>query len=213
MSQVVIIDFGLGNTMSVIRGIERVGLTASLSADHALIKQADRVILPGVGAFAAGVQELKKEGLADAVVEFAQTGRPLLGICLGMQMLLDVSHEFGEHQGLGLIPGQVVQIPQQLENADGIRKIPHIGWSTVSPSSGREWQGTLMSGNRSGDYFYFVHSYMAQTAAPQNQLASCEYKGLEITAAIQRNNVMGCQFHPEKSGPVGLKLLQRFVTL
>lgn len=210
MSSIVIIDYGMGNIKSVQRGIEQVGATATLSADPGVISRAGHLILPGVGAFEDGMAGLEKYGLVEPILRFFESGKPLMGICLGMQMLLDKSEEHGEHQGLGLIPGVVEEIPRE---SNGVfRKIPHIGWSALKQvDGGCDWEDSYLSHTKIGDFVYFVHSYMAVPVHKQHLLSQCEYEGLSINAAIKRDNITGFQFHPEKSGVIGLKILKEFI--
>ena len=212
MSQpkVTLIDYGLGNLLSVQRGLEYCGAVVNISSDPKEILTASRVVLPGVGAFADGMSALRSLGLISAIHELASRNVPLLGICLGMQLLLDESEEFGLTKGLGLIPGKVVPVPSS--SLSGLNlKIPHIGWSPLHfPDIRANWEGTLLQDNQDGDSVYFVHSYMAVPQDVSNRLADCFYGGYKISAAIERGNITGCQFHPEKSGPVGLKILSRF---
>lgn len=210
-SEVVVIDYGMGNLLSVRRGLEHCGATVTVTADHNAILSAPRVVLPGVGAFADGMAGLRREGLDIIVREVAARNVPLLGICLGMQMLFDESEEFGSTAGLGLIPGRVIAIPAT--TADGrLQKIPHIGWNALIVSPGREnWEGTLLRNVKPDEAVYFVHSFMANPADHNHRVADCFYGGRTVAAAIQRDNVLGCQFHPEKSGEVGLKILRQFL--
>lgn len=210
MSNIVIIDYGMGNLKSIQRGLKKVGVTVKLSSDPEVISKADRLVLPGVGAFKAGMHGLKKNGFVDAIYKFVETGNPLLGICLGMQMFLDESEEHGKHQGLGLIPGVVKKIPENDQDKFK-RKIPHIGWTALYPYKNKEWQDSYLEEIIQGEYFYFVHSYMSVPDEASNVLAQCEYEGLRITAAIQRDNITGLQFHPEKSCESGLGILKQFV--
>ena len=210
---VAVIDYGVGNLLSVRRGLERVGASVAVTSDFDAIRSAPRVVLPGVGAFADGMAALRGAGLDDVVREVAAKGTPLLGICLGMQMLLDTSEEFGEHAGLGLIPGRVVTVPG-VSGDDEPQKIPHIGWNALTVPEGREdWHDTVLEDLTPGESVYFVHSYMADPVAASDRMADCLYGGRRVSAAIGRENVSGCQFHPEKSGDVGLKVLRRFMRL
>jgi len=211
MADVVVVDYGMGNIKSVQRGLEKVGAQVEVTADPARIAAAERVVLPGVGAFEDGMKGLGDAGLIPAIKEFVQTGRPLLGICLGMQMLLDKSEEHGLHQGLGFIPGVVKEIPRQ-DGESKVRKIPHIGWSALRYQEQQKLgKASILSSTKEGEYFYFVHSYMSVPDEASNVLAQCEYEGLRITAAIQRDNITGLQFHPEKSCESGLGILKQFV--
>ena len=210
---VVVIDYGLGNLLSVQRGLEYCGATVAVSSDPSIILSASHVVLPGVGAFSDGMAELRSRKLDEVVQEVAAQNTPLLGICLGMQMLLSESEEFGITAGLGLIPGRVIPIPSS--DCDGSQqKIPHIGWNELVVSQDREsWLDTLLGQVAPGEAVYFVHSFMANPDDPKNRLADCIYGGCEIAAVISRNNVVGCQFHPEKSGEVGLKILRSFLAI
>lgn len=208
---VAVIDYGVGNLLSVRRGLEHCGATASVTADPDEILSAERVILPGVGAFAVGMEELCRDGLDEVAREVTARGIPLLGICLGMQLLFDESEEFGITRGLGLIPGRVVPIPAITAEGEA-QKIPHIGWSALRrPKSGADWKGTVLNDVKEGDEVYFVHSMMAQPDAAAHRLADCYYGGISVSAAVRRDNVTGCQFHPEKSGEAGLRVLSSFL--
>jgi len=174
------------------------------------VAAASRLILPGVGAFGDAMAALNALGLAGAVKTFAATGRPLLGICLGMELLLDESSEFGRHAGLGLIPGRVDRLPAP--PAGSREKIPNVGWCPLAePRQGAKWNGTIFADVKVGDFVYFVHSYAAYPADDGHRLADITFAGTGVTAAVTRENVTGCQFHPEKSGPVGLAMLSAFV--
>ena len=211
MNNVVIVDYGLGNLKSIQRGLDKVSAKVTLSSDLEVIAKADRLVLPGVGAFEAGMAGLQKADLVDVIQGFVKTGNTLLGICLGMQMLLEQSEEHGKHEGLGLIPGVVIEIP---ENTKGkfARKTPHIGWTKLHPSENKDWRGTCLEDVEVGEYFYFVHSFMAVPVTKKHILAQCEDEGLLVTAAVKKDNVIGLQFHPEKSGEAGLKILKSFVS-
>jgi glutamine amidotransferase len=209
--EVAVVDYGVGNLLSVRRALEHCGATVTVTADHAAVLDSPRVILPGVGAFANAMAELRRRGLDDVAREIAARGTPLLGICLGMQMLLDESAEFGVSEGLGLVPGKVVPVPPV--NALGLpQKIPHIGWNSLAvPESGRPWGGTLIRDVKPCESVYFVHSFMVQPDDGRDRIADCLYGGIRISAVIGRGSVFGCQFHPEKSGAVGLKVLRAFL--
>jgi imidazole glycerol-phosphate synthase subunit HisH len=209
-SEVTIIDYGVGNLLSVQRGFEHCGAKVSLTADPDQILSAKRVVLPGVGAFANAMTALDALNLVGVIREVGRRETPLLGICLGMQLLLEESDEFGITAGLGLIPGRVIAVP--LESISGeAQKVPHIGWNALLPSSALvDWNGTLLQDNRPGDASYFVHSFMAVPTDPAHRIADCVHGGHRIPAVIGRDQIIGCQFHPEKSGEVGLKILRRF---
>lgn len=197
-----IIDYGLGNLFSLQSSIKEIGEEAVVTRDPEEIRRADRLILPGVGAFRDAAALLAKDGLGDLVKQEAAGGKPLLGICLGMQLLFDKGFEYGEYDGLGLIPGEIRDIRERIP--EGL-KVPHIGWNGLQI---RDRKDPLFDGVSDGDCVYFVHSYSAVTPE-ENVLATTEYGGV-LTAAAARGNVMGCQFHPEKSGTVGLRILRNF---
>jgi glutamine amidotransferase len=212
-SEAVVIDYGIGNLLSVRRGLERCGARVLVTDDPSAILAAPRVVLPGVGAFADGMAGLDRRGLSDIVRDVASQGTPLLGICLGMQMLLDESVEFGVTRGLGLIHGRVIQVPAV--RTDGFpQKIPHIGWNALrQPASRSTWEGTLLEGVPPGSAMYFVHSFMANPTDPRDRLADCDYGGIAVSAMVASGNIIGCQFHPEKSGRVGLEIMRAFLAL
>lgn len=208
--KIVVVDYGMGNLFSVRRALEVAGGEGiTLSTDPAALTDADRVVLPGVGAFVDGMAGLARAGFAPALHEYVAKGRPLLGICLGMQMLMHESEEFGTTAGLGLIPGKVCAIARL--RADGSRrKLPSIGWAPLMAGPGG-WDGSALEGTPGGASVYFLHSFHAQVMHTADLLASYDYDGIPVTAAVRRDNVTGMQFHPEKSGPVGLGILRRFV--
>lgn len=209
-SDVTIVDYGVGNLLSVVRAFENLGAVAELGNNDVEIRKARHLVLPGVGAFADGMKGLKARGVADAVIAHARSGKPLLGICLGMQMLGGVSEEFGTHPGLGLIEGRVVAVPAA--TVDGKpQKIPHIGWTGLTPSVGADWAGSILETTAPGSSVYLVHSYHLVPDDPSHLLADCHYGGHRITASVRRGNIYGCQFHPEKSGPAGLAILSEFL--
>lgn len=199
-----IIDYGVGNLFSLKSSLRAIGIDADYTGNPAEIRKADKLILPGVGAFRDAREALRSTGLDRVVREEAGKGKPLMGICLGMQILFDRSYEYGEYEGLGLIPGEIVpmdgRIPKDLP-------IPHIGWNELMLKQ----PSPLMKNTANGDYVYFVHSYYAETPA-EYVIATTDY-GVEMTAAVQKDNVYGCQFHPEKSSEVGLSILKAFCEL
>ena len=195
-----IVDYGVGNLFSLQSSFAAIGVEAVVSGDARVLRSADRIVLPGVGAFEDAARKLRESGLAEVVIEQAHAGKPLMGICLGMQLLFDKSYEYGEHAGLGLIPGAVKPVADVIP-AD--YKIPHIGWNALRLAPHPLWKYI-----REGDHVYFVHSFYAADCA-ENVIADAEY-GAPLTAAVAKGNVMGCQFHPEKSGNVGLNILKAF---
>lgn len=214
MNKVAVVDYGLGNLRSVAHGLEHCGGEVSLVSEAAAIRDAHRLVLPGVGAFENGMAGLRERGLVEALLDVAASGRPVMGICLGMQMLLDRSHEFGLFEGLGLIPGEVVPVPP-VDAQGRPHRIPIIGWYELSPPDGGPAFAAdgILAGCRPGRSCYFVHSFMARTNDPADVAAVIDYNGVAVPAAVQRGKVIGCQFHPEKSGPVGLDILRRFLAM
>lgn len=209
--EITLIDYGVGNLLSVQRGLEHCGAKVILTSDPEAVIAASRVVLPGVGAFANAMQALEERNLVLAIRELAKRGTPLLGICLGMQLLLDGSEEFGLTSGLGLIPGRVVPIPTTTVAGDA-QKIPHIGWNGLVLAEGRmDWRESVLTDNEPGEATYFVHSFMSVPADPAHRVADCFYGGYRMAAVIAKDQITACQFHPEKSGEVGLKILRRFV--
>ena len=197
---IAIIDYGVGNLFSLKSSFAAIGSEAVVTSDPDVIAEADRLILPGVGAFEDAARKLRDTGMADVVRREAASGKPIMGICLGMQLLLDKSYEYGEHEGLGLIHGSVRPISDVID--EGL-KIPHIGWNRLIVKK----QSPLFKYLNDGDCVYFVHSYYA--ADCDDVTAVAEYSA-ELTASIEKGNVFGCQFHPEKSGDVGLNILRAF---
>ena len=201
---VTIVDYGVGNLFSLQCSLDAIGAESMISGDPADIRAADRILLPGVGAFEDAARKLRDSGLADVVCEEALSGKPLLGVCLGMQLLFEKSLEYGEHKGLGLIPGCVRPIADVIP--EGL-KIPHIGWNALRFPAGKE-KSPLFRYINEGDHVYFVHSYYAADCE-EHTIAVAEY-GADLTAAVAKGSIFGCQFHPEKSGPVGLSILKAF---
>jgi glutamine amidotransferase len=205
-----VVDYGIGNLHSVARAIEKIGGTPRLITHADEVAGADRLILPGVGAFRDGMAGIRRGELADAIVHFAGSGRPLLGICLGMQMLATSSSEYGEHKGLGIIPGHVEAI-QPISASGGPRKVPFVGWAELEPTRPDGFAGTILGSISAADSIYLVHSYQFIPDDPADLLAIYRYDGAPISAVVKRGNVIGCQFHPEKSAQVGLRLMERFL--
>lgn len=202
---VAIVDYGVGNLFSLQSSFRRIGAEAVVTGDKTVIESADRILLPGVGAFEDAAKKLRASGLGELVCAQAGTGKPILGICLGMQLLFDRSYEFGCHEGLGLIPGQVVDMTPEVAPA---LKVPHIGWNALHLKTPDH---PLFRYIKEDDFVYFVHTYYAADC-DNAVLATAEY-GRTLTAAVGTDNVLGCQFHPEKSGPVGLNILRAFCEL
>lgn len=206
MKKIIVLDYGLGNVRSVANALRTIGAAPDVTRDQVSMASADGLVIPGVGAFPRAMENLAQTGLVGQVVDFVASGRPVLGICVGMQMLFEVGLEFGRTPGLGLIPGAVEKIP--VLSAEG--RLPHIAWSTVSATS--QGRAVLLAGLTDAEMrFYFVHSYAAVGVPDEALLATADYLGHRITAAVQRGQVFGTQFHPEKSGPSGLRLLANFV--
>jgi imidazole glycerol-phosphate synthase subunit HisH len=214
--EVVVVDYQIGNVFSVCNAVSAAGCSPVLTGDPKRVANAERLILPGVGAFARAMQELEGHGLVEPILKFVDTGRPFLGICVGMQMLMDESTEFGVNPGLGLIPGRVDRIPETTEAGEP-HPVPHISWGTLTtpPGAGADtWAGTplqKLSPGRSS--VYFVHSFMCNPINQHALLATVDYDGRPLTAAIRRDNITGVQFHPERSGIAGQKVLAAFLDL
>ena len=197
-----IIDYGVGNLFSLRSSFDAICAQVVVSSDPEVLRKADHILLPGVGAFEDAVKKLRQSHMDEMVYEAVREGKPLMGICLGMQMLFEKSFEYGEHQGLGLLKGEVIPmaglLPEEL-------KIPHMGWNALHIT---QPDGKLLRNTKEGDYVYFVHSYFAEGC--QDSLAARTEYGAWLTAAVEKDNVFGCQFHPEKSGEVGLGILRAF---
>ena len=197
-----IIDYGVGNLFSLCSSFKAIGEEAFVSGDREALAKADRLVLPGVGAFEDAANKLRASGLDSFVREQAAAGKPLLGICLGMQMLFEKSFEYGEHAGLGLLKGRVVPMAGRVDES---LKIPHMGWNQLNVQQGR------LLKNVDGEFVYFVHSYYAEGC--EDSLAATAEYSIPITAAVEQGNIFGCQFHPEKSGNVGLSILRAFCSV
>lgn len=211
MQRVTIIDYGMGNLMSVCRAFEHCGAEVVLADSPGMVEQAEYMVLPGVGAFADGMAGLHERGLIASLRQYADSCRPFLGICLGMQMMFESSDEFGIHEGLGLIPGKILPIPPT--GVDGIsHKIPHIGWNALFPPAPEiNWNETILHGVEPGTAVYFVHSFAAVPTCPEHRLANSIYNGRVISASVKYGKLYGCQFHPEKSGEAGLRIINNFI--
>lgn len=209
---VTIIDYGCGNLLSVARALEAAGAKIQLSSNASEIRDSERLLLPGVGTFEEGMKGLRERGLIEPIRSYADSGRPMLGICLGMQMLASIGEEFGEHEGLGLIHGRVKELPTHDNN--GIpQKIPHIGWGDISKSGQATWEGSVLQNTPVGTSVYLVHSYHFVPDDQAHQLAECCFGGHRIAAAVKHGSITGCQFHPEKSGNAGIEMLRMFLKM
>lgn len=213
MSKVTVVDYGSGNLLSVCRALRHCGAEVSTTESAAGVAIADRLVIPGVGAMADSMLNLEARGLVEPIRAFAGSNRPLLGICVGMQVMFDAGEEFGVHPGVGLLGGRVRMIPGRRE--DGTRrKIPHIGWSTLAPPADvNGWEETILAGLPEEPAAYFLHSFTAEPNDGGIRLADCDYEGVRVCAAVKSGLVYGCQFHPEKSGEVGLTILRNFLAL
>lgn len=210
MTNVVIIDYGVGNLLSVKQAFESFKANVQISSNPKLILESSHAVLPGVGAFGDAMKALRKYGLTDIVREIGQRGKPLLGICLGMQLLLDESSEFGKTIGLGLLPGKVIPIPKVSKKGVPL-KAPNIGWGDLKPKGSKNtWAGTALEQVKENETLYFVHSFMAIPKNLKCVIAETDFGGNKIPSVISDGNIIACQFHPEKSGPTGLKILRRF---
>lgn len=211
---VTVIDYGIGNLLNVVRALQHCG--ADVRVVDSAVQVADlpdRLVLPGVGAFADGMAELKTRGFDDLVKRYAQMERPFLGICVGAQMLFDVGEEFGDHAGLGLIPGRVTSVASTGLSGKANR-IPHIGWSSLEqPATRSSWENTILSRVETGEPMYFVHSFAPVPLSEEHRLADTYYNGVRICAAVSRGSLYGCQFHPERSARHGLSILSAFLDL
>ena len=201
---IAIIDYGVGNLFSLSSSLKAVGADVVITGDPQVIKSAEKLVLPGVGAFGDAAKKLQDSGLKELIIEEAKNGKPLLGICLGMQLLFEKSYEYGCHEGLGLIGGSIVPLEGKIDKK---LNIPHIGWNALSivPND------PILKYLKSGDCVYFVHSFYAE--CDQNCVTSTAEYGIDVTASVRNGNVFGCQFHPEKSGEVGLSILKAFCEL
>ena len=206
--KITIIDYGCGNILNLARAIKFIGYEVDITHDKNKIINSSYVILPGVGAFGNAMKQIEKYNLHNTILEYAKSNKPLLGICLGMQILLTVSHEFGVHKGLGLIEGKVIKISNEKNKEI---KIPHMGWNEIYPNNNKkEWKNKILKNSSIGKSFYFVHSFVCITKDYDSTIAVCNYSDISIPAVIATGNVFGCQFHPEKSADNGLAVLKNF---
>ena len=212
MKKCVIIDYGLCNLLSVYNALRYLGIESKVTSQPEDFKQADCMVLPGVGAFGDGMAGLRNFGLVESIYDFIKTGKPFLGICLGMELFMTKSYEFGEHEGLGLISGEVLPFKVQQEDGEYTVKVPHIGWSGLQQKDVK-WEGTPLAGLPNKSEMYFVHSFFVQPDDPKNMLAVTDYEGNSFCSVVAKDNIYGCQFHPEKSSASGLKILSNFINL
>lgn len=212
MNTISIIDYGMSNLLSITRGFEKIGSKVTIISDPESILAADKLVLPGVGAFPDGMRELHKRQLIEPIRKHTKSGKPFLGICLGMQMMLTKGYEITETEGLDLIKGEVVKLPNINKNST-LNKLPHMNWNIIKKTNNVGWINTILENNISGDYMYFVHSYFAKIENLENQLAYTPFGDINFTSAIVMDNCFGTQFHPEKSGEIGLKILKTFSNL
>jgi glutamine amidotransferase len=201
----VIVDFGLGNLYSVKHACEHVGIQATITNAKTTFERADVIILPGIGAFGDAIHTLTKLGLVPVLREAALSGKPLVGVCLGMQLLMTESHEFGRHPGLGLVEGQVVKFEGPVEGNQRL-KVPQVGWNRIQKIGNREWDDSPLAGVRDGEFMYFVHSYYVQPRDKSVVLATTLYGNIEFCSSLIVKNIFATQFHPERSGPRGLQI-------
>jgi glutamine amidotransferase len=208
--KIVIIDYGIGNVKSMCNAFYNIGLMPELTSNKKTILNADAVVLPGVGAFNKGMENLKERGLYQIIHEYIKKGKPFLGVCLGMQMLMEESEEFGLTPGLGLIKGKVVKLPK-LSNSD--EKLPHVSWNELNKPQEVKWKGTIFDNIPVNSDAYFVHSFVSEPINESDILSTTNYAGVNFCSAVKHENIYGTQFHPEKSSHIGLSILANFVKL
>ncbi len=213
IKNITLLDYGMCNMLNVARALERAGADVHVTEDPKDAIAAERLVVPGVGAFSECMRAVNDLGHGDAIREFVRFGRPMLGICVGMQILFEGSDEFGATPGLGILPGRVRAVPNM--TTDGAaQRVPHIGWNhLIAPLAGRSWDGTLLDPfGKAGPAVYFVHSFAAMPLNNDDRLADCDYGGHRISAMVKRDNITATQFHPERSGTVGLRMLKEFLS-
>lgn len=208
--KIAIVDYGIGNVKSMINAFDSLKTEVVLTSDPKNIMNSSALVLPGVGAFASGMNNLRKYDLIDTIHEFVNTGKPFLGVCLGMQMLLEESEEFGSTKGLGLIKGKVVKLKTDKANNE---RLPHVSWNEIKEPNPGRWKNTILENTTELTDVYFVHSYAAVPQESKDVLAIANYSNHDFCAAVSKNNVFGTQFHPEKSGVSGLNILKKFIDI
>ncbi|OFZ53998.1 MAG: imidazole glycerol phosphate synthase, glutamine amidotransferase subunit [Bdellovibrionales bacterium RIFOXYC1_FULL_54_43] len=207
--RIIIVDYQLGNLFSINNAMQKIGAPAEISSSPEAIASSDALIIPGVGAFGDAMNNMKRLGILEPIQKSVQSGRPLLGICLGLQLLLSESEEFGIHPGLGIIPGRVRRFPNKIARQKV--KVPHVGWNRIRvKDSGTAKRGFKLSDQYDGQFMYFVHSFYTDACDPADVVTETDYAGMPFCSSAARGNVFGCQFHPEKSGPVGLRMLKEW---
>jgi glutamine amidotransferase len=212
MKEVSIIDYGLGNILSVQRAFEHQGARTRIISEKQEITDAEYLVLHGVGAFKEGMRQLEERDYVEAIRSYCEENRPFLGICLGMQMMLEESEEFGNTKGLGIIPGSVKRIPDHSVEGE-FQKVPHVGWNRLCRANeNTSWEHTVLEGIAEGERMYFVHSFTGYPAKEEHRLADAYYGGQRLAAVIRKGNCYGTQFHPEKSGESGLRLIANFLS-
>lgn len=206
---IAVIDYDIGNVRSILEAFKNQSADVILTNDEGEILKANGIIIPGVGSFSQGMENLKKYGLVKTIKKFVTTNRPLLGICLGMQLLFEESEEFGNNKGLGIISGKVIELPTKDHKNE---KLPHVSWNEIN-SKTITWKNTILENIEEGMDMYFVHSFVAQPKDENNILSITEYSNYNFCSSIKKGNIYGCQYHPEKSGPSGLKIISNFISL
>ena len=206
--KIAIIDYGCGNILNLARAVKFLGYDVVITRDNKKIINSSHIILPGVGAFGNAIKHLEKYNLHKTILEYAKLDKPLLGICVGMQILFTVSYELGVHKGLGLLEGEVIKISNKKNKEI---KIPHIGWNELYPNNDKKgWKNKILNNSLIGKSFYFIHSFVCLTKNPNSTIAVCNYSGISIPAIVSVGNIFGTQFHPEKSADNGLTILKNF---
>ena len=209
-SNVLIIDYGMGNLFNLEKVLKFMGAEAVVSSESSALKHCRRAILPGVGAFGDGMKSIADRGLDEAIKKYVGSGKPLLGICLGLQLFMSKGEEFGLHNGLGLVRGEVKRFKDP-KPEEGFYKIPHVGWNSLHPRQNVIWKKTIFDEVNEGSFVYFVHSYVVIPEDQQVILAETEYANIRFCSALHQGNIYGCQFHPEISGEVGLSIIKNFL--